>query len=97
MHVRLSAFRRTRWRGLGYAAASPVPLLLAPARAVHTFGLRRPVDVVFLDAELRVVKVVAALGPNRIARARQGVAALRLVAGAATLRPGDRLELTPAR
>ena len=59
--------------------------------------MRRPIDVVFLDADLCVLKVVPALRPNRVAGARRAVAALELVAGAATLRPGDRLALTRAR
>ena len=60
--------------------------------------LRRSIDVVFLDADLRVVKVVHELRPCRIASARRAVAALELVAGAAaTLSEGERLELRPGR
>jgi uncharacterized membrane protein (UPF0127 family) len=97
MHVRLAATPGARLRGLLGRPPSPTPLLLAPARSVHTFGLRRPIDVVFLDADLRVVKVVAPLRPNRVAGARRAVAALELVPGATSLRPGDRLELRRAR
>jgi uncharacterized membrane protein (UPF0127 family) len=93
MHVRLAVTPRARLRGLIGRPPTPVPLLLAPVRSVHTFGLRRPIDVVFLDADLRVVKVVAPLKPNRFSGARYAVAALELPDGAATLRPGDRLEL----
>jgi uncharacterized membrane protein (UPF0127 family) len=93
MHVRLAATPLARLRGLIGRPPSPTPLLLAPARSVHTAGLRRPIDVVFLDADLRVVKVVHALRPWRVAGARDAVAVLELVAGAATVQPGDRLAL----
>ena len=97
MHVRLAATPLSRLLGLHGRPPSPTPLLIIPARSIHTFGLRRPIDVVFLDADLRVVKVVPGLRPNRLAGARHAVAVLELVAGAATLRPGDRLALTRAR
>ena len=96
MHVRLAATPLARLRGLLGRPPSPVPLLIVPARSVHTFGMRRAIDVVFLDADLRVVKVVRELRPWRVASARRAVAALELVAGAAAaLHEGERLELSP--
>ena len=97
MHVRLAATPLARLRGLLGRPPSPTPLLLVPARSVHTCGLRRPIDVVFLDADLTVVKVVERLRPWRFASARGAVAALELAAGASTLKPGDRLELSRGR
>jgi uncharacterized membrane protein (UPF0127 family) len=97
MYVRLAATPLNRLRGLLGRPPSPTPLLVIPARSVHTFGMRRPIDVVFVDADLRVVKVVHALPPRRVAGARGAVGALEFVAGASTLRPGDRLALRPER
>ena len=97
MEIRLAATPLARLRGLLAAPPVPTPLLIVPARSVHTAGMRRPIDVVFLDADLRVVKVVRRLRPWRMAGARGAVAALELVAGTSTLKPGDRLALTPAR
>ena len=98
MHVRLAATPPARLRGLLGRPPSPIPLLIIPARSVHTFGMRRPIDVVFLDADLRVVKVVHGLRPCRVAAARRAVAALELVAGAAaSFSEGERLELRPGR
>jgi uncharacterized membrane protein (UPF0127 family) len=99
MQIRLAATPSARLRGLIGRSPSPTPLLLVPARSVHTFGLRRPIDVVFLDADLVVLKVVRALGPYRVTGARGAAAALEFVEGAATFEPGDRLGLTvtPAR
>jgi uncharacterized protein len=96
MHLRLAATPAARLRGLLGRPPSPTPLLLVPARSVHTFGMRRPIDVVFLDADLRVLKVVRALAPWRVAGASGAVCALELVAGSTTLRPGDRLGLSRA-
>lgn len=42
-------------------------LWLSPCRAVHTFGLAYEIDVVFLDAGLRVLKIEPSLKPGRIA------------------------------
>jgi uncharacterized protein len=71
-------------------------LLLRPAPSVHTAFMRFPIDVVFLDRELEVVKVVENLRPWRMASARQARAALELAAGQAATRRlevGDRLRL----
>jgi hypothetical protein len=93
MEVSLAATPARRLRGLIGRRRVPAPLLIVPARSVHTCGMRRPIDVVFLDADLVVVKVVRGLRPWRAAGARGAVAALELVAGAAACRPGDRFEL----
>lgn len=39
---------------------------LAPSQGVHTIGVLFPVDVVYLDAEDRVIHLVEHLGPFRI-------------------------------
>lgn len=72
-------------------------LLLTPCRSVHTCFMRFALDVVFLDADLRVVAVVERLPPWRFTqrqpRARH---ALELAAGEAerlSLRCGDAVSL----
>jgi uncharacterized membrane protein (UPF0127 family) len=45
-------------------------LWIIPSRGIHTFGLMFPIDVVYLDAGLRVVHVMESLGPLRIAPIR---------------------------
>jgi uncharacterized protein len=97
VHVSLAVTPLRRARGLLGRRGPGAPLLLAPARSVHTCGMRRPIDVVFLDADLRVVKVAARLRPWRLAGARRAVAALELAPGTARVRPGDRYELRPSR
>jgi uncharacterized protein len=69
-------------------------MLIHPAPSVMTFFMRFPIDVVFLDREKTIVKIVPALKPWRTASARKAVAALELPAGAADtvgLRPGMKL------
>jgi uncharacterized protein len=71
-------------------------LLIRPAGSVHMFFMRFAIDVVFLDAELRVTKVVAGLRPWRMAGCRGAKAALELPAGAAArggIEVGDRLAI----
>ena len=93
MHVTLAATPLARARGL-LGRRTPRPLLLTGTAAVHTCGMRFPIDVVFLDAELRVVRVVRSLPPWRLAAARRARAVLELPAGAAGgLVAGDRLAL----
>jgi uncharacterized protein len=65
-------------------------LLMQPAASIHTFFMRFPIDAVFLDRELRVIKVVHDLRPWRAAAARRARAVLELGAGEAA-----RLGLTP--
>lgn len=87
-----------RLRGLlgrpGYEGA----LFLPRTRAVHSVGMRFPLDVAFLDAEMRVVDT-ARLPPWRLCRPRWRCrAVLEAEAGAFErwrLRPGDQLELHP--
>jgi uncharacterized membrane protein (UPF0127 family) len=71
-------------------------LLLTPAPSVHTAFMRFPIDVVFLDRDLQVLKLVQGLTPWRIASARRARATLELAAGEAHargVRVGDSLGL----
>src|SRR4030042_4786163 len=59
-------------------------LLLRPSSSIHTAFMRFPIDVVFLDRELRGVKGVPEMKPFRVAGAVGGAhSALELNAGAA--------------
>jgi uncharacterized membrane protein (UPF0127 family) len=90
-----------RLRGLLGRAALPAgeALLLPRTRSVHTCGMTFPIDVVLLDADDVVVRVVEAVPPWRFVGARGGRAALELPAGtarAAGVRAGERLTLAPS-
>jgi len=87
-----------RMRGLlGRSGLEPGSgMLIDAAPSVLTFFMRFPIDVVFLDRDCTVVRVVHALKPWRVAGARRAVAALELPAGTAAearLEEGDVLVL----
>ena len=69
-------------------------ILLTPASSVHMAFMRFAIDAVFLDRDLRVVKVAADLKPWRAAAARGAKSVLEIPAGEAARRgltEGDRL------
>ena len=90
-----------RMRGLlGRDALAPgTGMLIDSAPSVHMFFMRFAIDVVFLDRDRKVVRVVQGLRPWRIAGARKAVAALELPSGAAAeagLQVGDVLVVEAA-
>jgi uncharacterized membrane protein (UPF0127 family) len=93
-----------RLRGLArLEPGAVVPLVFPRCRSLHTFGMRAPLDVVWLagEAEWEVVAVESAVPPGRIVRAPRRTgrpAALELPAGdaeGAGLAPGARLGYSP--
>jgi len=61
---------KKRMRGLlGRAELKGAAMLLAPARGVHTFGMRFPLDIAFCDADL-VVLEIRTVGAHRLTRPR---------------------------
>lgn len=73
---------------------------IEPCDAIHMFGMRFPIDAIFLDDEHRVVKVCEDLAPWRMARGgRFAQSVLELPQGKAAffnVRVGDRLRIEPA-
>jgi hypothetical protein len=70
-------------------------IFLRPASSVHTFFMLFPIDVVFLDRKLEVVRVVHELRPWRTVWRRGATAVVELAAGecaARGLAVGDQLE-----
>ena len=51
-------------------------LLLAPCKSIHTFGMRTPLDLVFLDTEARVLKSERNVPPNKMRSHPKAVAVL---------------------
>ncbi len=69
-------------------------ILLRPASSIHTHFMRFAIDAVFVDDDLRVLKVVERLRPWRMAGRRGSRAVIELTAGECRrrgVRAGDRL------
>jgi len=74
--------------------ASNEGLLIRPAPSIHTFFMRFPIDVLFLDRDGRVLKVAADVKPWRARSCRGARSVLELASGEAKRRGismGDRL------
>ena len=70
-------------------------LWIYPCEAVHTFGMKMPIDVVFVDRERRVRKTRHNLVPNRISFCFEAESVIELRAGAVAatgIRVNDKLE-----
>ena len=98
MHLRLAVTPFARLRGqLG--RPEPVPMLIAPCSAVHTFFMRFAIDVIFTDRDGRVSRCVPAVRPWRITGTLRGFATIELAAGTIDrtgTRRGHTLELRDA-
>ena len=75
-----SRARRAGLLGRETFAAGAV-LAIAPSSAVHTFGMRFAIDVLFIDRRGRVLKRALGLRPGRIAGTLTAFAALEFAAG----------------
>lgn len=88
-----------RFKGLMFrkSMASESALLLSPCNAIHTFSMRFPIDVVYLDSAARVVHVEKSVQPNKIGKTiKSATSILELNAGMAekmSLKSGDLLEI----
>jgi hypothetical protein len=95
-HVAETPVRRMRGL-LGRRELKPGEgLLLRPAPAVHTWFMRFPIDVVFLDSEMHVLKVAEHVEPWRMTTCRHAKSVLELRAGECERRGigvGDRLSM----
>ena len=69
-------------------------LVLTPCFAIHTLSMRFAIDVLFLDRDGVVVRIVTNLVPGRIAVARRAHSVVELAAGVLAARDvavGDRI------
>ena len=71
-------------------------LWIVPCEAIHMFFMRFPIDVVYLDKQRRIVKIVPELKPWRLSASLKAHSVLELPAGAAAeagAEPGDEIEI----
>jgi uncharacterized membrane protein (UPF0127 family) len=92
--IRLAARPCDRLLGLSWLPA-PAPrtaLLLPRTRSVHTFGMRFALDLLWLDATGRIVRIDRTVGRRRVIGCREAVAVAEARAGSGrALGTGDRL------
>ena len=96
-HVELADTPRSRRKGLlsRDQLALSEGLWIAPCEAVHTFGMSCPIDLVFVDRRLRVVRLVESIRPRRISIAWRAYSVLELAPGSireSCTRIGDSLQ-----
>lgn len=74
-----------RLKGLMFKKRFPLEydaLLLTPCNSVHTFFMRYPIDVLFLDGEIKILTIYESLSPGKICPAVKGAKhVLELAAG----------------
>ncbi|NJP15944.1 DUF192 domain-containing protein [Streptomyces thermoviolaceus] len=94
--LELATSYRARTRGLLGRDRIDGAMLLSPANSVHTFGMRIPIDVAYLDRHLRVL-TVRTMPPGRLGLPRlRSRHVLEAEAGAMEawgLRAGARVEV----
>ena len=79
VEVRIATTVRSRLLGLAWLRARPpCGLLLLRTRSVHTFGMRFALDLVWLDARGRVVRIDVDVPPRRLRTCRSARAVIEL-------------------
>ena len=76
----------TFWRRLkGLLGTDGLPpgraLIIMPCSAIHTFGMKYPIDALFLDKHRRIVKIIDTIKPNRVAAAFGADCVVEVAAG----------------
>ena len=93
--------RRPKDRMKGLLGTNELPrssaIVLEPARQVHTFGMKYPIDIIFCDDEMRVIGVLESVAPMRLTPFRwRSRYVIECGAGAAAgVREGDLLAFQP--
>ena len=79
-HLRIAATHWSRFRGLMATEAARFPagegLWIVPCHGVHTFAMRFPIDVIYLDGDKVVVHLEENLKPWRLAPVRMRAASV---------------------
>lgn len=99
-HVEVARSHLQRMRGLlGRSGLEPgTGMLFEGTGSIHMWFMRFPIDVLYLDRNARVVKVVHTLAPWRFSAARGAKTTIELAPGslrAFDLDPGDLVRIEP--
>ncbi|MBN2089290.1 DUF192 domain-containing protein [candidate division KSB1 bacterium] len=100
-HVSLADNLKARLFGLlGYEKLSSKQVLhIVPCSSIHTFGMKFPVDVLFLNMSDKVIHVIRNFGPNRFTLMKSdAISVLEFPTGTLNqneIQPGDYLDIIP--
>jgi uncharacterized membrane protein (UPF0127 family) len=99
--IQLANSGATRRKGLlGRSGLSPGEgIWIVPCESVHTFWMKFPIDLVYLDRNKKVKKVKSDVRPWRLSACLSAHSVLELVPGTISTtqtKPGDTLEFSPA-
>lgn len=95
--VRVAGNSAARRKGLLGFDSFPagMGLWIAPCEAIHTFGMKMPIDAIFIDRKFQVRKVRTYLAPSRVSICVWADSVLEVEAGTVARTrtvPGDRLK-----
>ncbi len=95
----LAGNSRERRTGLLKHASLPAGegLWIVPCEAIHTFGMKFPIDILFLDRKRKILKTRNAIVPRRFSVCLRAHSVLELPAGTLLgtgTEAGDTLEIT---
>ena len=94
-HVRIAGSSSPKARTVGSGSLlAGSGIWITPCEAIHTFGMKMPIDAIFLDGNFRVKKLHPELRPRRISVCISASSVLELQAGAisrSATQVGDRL------
>jgi uncharacterized protein len=96
-HVEVADHGATRRKGLLGRDSLPTGqgLWIVPCESVHTFGMRFPIDLVYLDRKKKVKKIRSGLPPWRLSACLSAHSVVELSSGTVQMtqtQPGDKLE-----
>jgi hypothetical protein len=97
-HVRMAPDSASRRKGLlgVHEICLDSGLWIAPCEAIHTFGMKIPIDVLFLDGDFKVKKLRRQMPPWRISVCLPASSVVEMRAGviaASNTKVGDRLSV----
>ena len=73
-------------------------LWIVPCESVHTFGMKFPIDLVYLDRNKKVKKIRNGVPPWRLSACLSAHSVIELASGTVEItqtKPGDKLEFCP--
>ena len=95
MKLKIACSLRSRLVGLRRYERLDGALLLVPCRDIHTFGMKRPIDVAFVASDGTVLESHLAVAPRKRLRNRRASATLeRYASEDAWYMAGDIVEMS---